>query len=310
MLLKMVTSGLVVSGRELISATLRSDLVPIPVTLEFNVLRSSQWDKELIVGADLTVGDPFLTMTIVKTQPLNTQTIRDSERLGGIACVAVLKGFEKLLDKIDHAVIIENTTFGSALRACGVKVVVRNDIPLPYFVCLKGQFASEEIAKRLQEEAAAIVCSPAGEISFVKLDQLMAKAPVAMYDESAIAWVNSPKVVAMSVPSYYSIDNDGTTVNNTTPTKNRPLIYKAKLSTRQLKNMEKVLIHRGTMIRPLDSKLFSGNIIQIGSKNYVILTGAMRVDTGSLGGSTATVSKVWLSSLYVMYDCYKFRPSK
>lgn len=286
-----------ISGSQLLSATFRSDLTPIPATLELNVQSSADLDKALVEGAELLVGEPALSMVIVKRQDLKSMAIKEGSRVGGIAVLAVLKGFERLLSKSNHAIVLQQTSFGAALRAMGVKARVSDDMPLPEFICLKGQLATERMARYLQQEAAVLRLNPNGSISFIKLDTLMKGLPIAKYDPSAVVWVNNPKIEAQKKPSYYSVNADGSTIENENPSDDRGLLYLPRLDTRQLKNMEKVLIHRGTLVRPLDSKLFSGNVVEIDKKNYVILTGAMRIDTGSLGGASAMVSKVWLSSL-------------
>lgn len=291
------STGELISGSQILSSTFRSDLVPIPATLELNVQGSDALAKVLVDGAELIIGEPALSMVIVKSLSLKTQVIKNSSRIGGIAIVAVLKGFERLMSRANGATILNQTTFGGALRAIGAKVRIQDDLPLPEFVCLKGQLATERMALYLQQEAAAIRLNTNGSISFLKLDTLMKGVPVAKYDSSSVTWVNNPKIEAQKKSSFYSVNADGSTIENENPSADRGLLYMPRLDTRQLKNLEKVLIHRGTIMRPLDSKLFAGNIVEIDKKKYVILTAAMRVDTGSLGGASVMASKAWLSSL-------------
>ncbi|KNX84011.1 hypothetical protein RR25_19875, partial [Acinetobacter baumannii] len=72
---------------------------------------------------------------------------------------------------------------------------------------------------------------------------------------------------------------------------------RAGLDARQVKNLEKVLIMRGTIIRPLNLNWNAGDIFEIDSKKYVVLTAAHHIDTGAIGGSMGTSSKFWIANL-------------
>lgn len=54
---------------------------------------------------------------------------------------------------------------------------------------------------------------------------------------------------------------------------------------------------RGTIIRPLNLNWNAGDIFEIDSKKYVVLTAAHHIDTGAIGGSMGTSSKFWIANL-------------
>jgi hypothetical protein len=296
MLLIMAKTGQILDGSLLLSATFRTDLVPVPATLEFTVKSSAQLETDLVVGAEVLVGDSSLSMTLVRVQPLKTQTIKDGSRVGGIACVGVLTGCLRLIDSISRAVILKDATVGGALRACGASLAFSDDLPLSEFVCLKGQLPTVEVAKRLQQEAAVMMVS-GGRLSVMRIDALMKAEPVGRFDPSSVVWHDSPVVTALSTPSFVSVAADGSGIEGAQTRDGRPVRYYPKLNERQLKNMQKVLICRGVMTRPLDATLQAGSTIWVGDRRLVILTAAHRVDTGAIGGNAAHVSKVWLGSL-------------
>lgn len=296
MLLIIAKTGQPIDGSLLLSATFRTDLVPVPASLEFTTKSSAQLDTALVVGAEVLVGESSLSMTLVRVQPLKTQTIKDGSRVGGLACIAVLSGCLRLIDPINRAVILQAATIGGAMRACGASLAFDGDLSIAQFVCLKGQLPTVELAKRLQQEAAVILLS-GGRLSAVRIDALMTSEPVARFDPSSVVWIDSPVVTALSTPSFVSVAADGSTIEGEQTSDCRPVCYYPKMNERQLKNMQKVLICRGVMTRPLDHSLQAGRVIWVGERRLVVLTAAHRTDTGAIGGNASHVSKVWLASL-------------
>lgn len=293
MIIIVAKTGHVISSADLVTATLRTDLVPVPVTLELTALSTTELDKALVVGAELLVGDLGISITIIKAMPVKTQVIKNGRRIGGVACTGVLSSCKQLMAPVNNAINLTAATFGGAIRASGATIAIADDLPLPRFVCFKGQIPSHQIAKYLQQEAAVVVFRR-GQLSIIKIDALLADEPIAKYDSSAIAWIDSPSVQATKTPSFVSMGADGSSVEGENTTTGHPVSYMPGLDTRQLKNLEKVLITRGTMIRPLDYKLQAGQIIQIGKAKLAILTSANHVNTST---NSVMATKVWLASL-------------
>lgn len=290
------STGALIAASDLLSATYRTDLVPVPATLELSVRNTPSLEKALVEGAELLVGDLSIPMIIIKTQSITTQSIKEGRRIGGIAIIAVLSGCEGLIEPMNKAINTEQTTFLSAIRACGGRMASDGDVPLPYFVCLKGGIPTVRIAQACQEEGVVIQLR-GRRLAVVKLDELMDQPVKAKYDPSAVVWVQTQAMQNLHLPSFVSIDPDGSTVYGADTTQNRPVDYRPRMTQRQLKNLEKVLVHRGSLIRPLDMGLQAGDTLMVGTQKIVVLTAAHRFDSGALGGNSATVSKLWLSSL-------------
>ena len=288
--------GVLISQAQLLESTLRYDLVPVPVTLEFSVIHSAELEKALVVDAEISVGEFQLPLTLLKVQPLKTQTIKEGKRIGAIACVAIFKGLQSLITPSHKAIIQSATSFNEALRGCGAKASLLNNLPLPEFVCLKGRLPTERLALYLQQEA-AVMRTVKNRIECAKIDALFKQDPIAKYDPSAVAWVNNPTLKNNQVTSFVSVHGDGSTVVGEDTKAGRPIGYKARLDARQLRNLEKVLVHQGTILRPYDEKVVAGQILEISEKKYVILTVAHRFVSGALGGQPVMASKAWLSAL-------------
>ena len=298
MRIAILSSNKVISASELIIATLRTDLVPVPVSIEFAVKHTKELEEQLIDGAEILVNDFPYSFEIVYSNPVKSQSIKDNARIGGISCIAVFKGCVKILENAKKAIILDQTSFNSAYRACGASNIrLGDDIPLPEFICLNGSLISKRLALYLQQEA-AVFCYRDSKICVLKLDTIFKQAPVLKLDPSEVQWFNSKQIEKHQKSSYVSVDQDGSTfIGDDTTTKGQSIIQKAGLDARQLKNLEKVLIPRGVVFRSLSLELKAGDVVEIDKKNYVFLTVAHQEETGAIGGNIGSMTKIWLASL-------------
>ena len=298
MRIAILATNKIISASELMIATLRTDLVPVPVSIEFSVKYTKELNDQLVDGAEIIVNDIPYPFEIVYSHPVKSQTIKDNSRIGAISCIAVFKGCKKILEQAKKAVILQQTSFNAAYRACGASNIrLGDDIPLPEFICLNGTLISERIALYLQQEA-AVICFKETKICILKLDALFKQEAVLKLDPSEIQWFNSDQIEKFQKSSYVSVDQDGSTViGDDTTTKGQSVIQKAGLDARQLKNLENVLIPRGVVHRSLSLEVNAGDIVEVEHKKYVILTAAHEVETGAIGGNVGSTSKLWLASL-------------
>lgn len=291
-------SNKLISASELMLDTLRSDLVPVPLSFEFSVKATPELEAQLKVGAEILVGNINQPLEIVLVQPIKSQTIKDDRRIGAISCIAVLSGCKKLLTHAERAVILEQASFNSAIRACGARNIrLGDDLPLPEFICLKGRLPTARLALYLQQEA-AVICFRNNKLCVLKLDAIFKQEPVMKLDSSEVHWLSSDQREKLQKSSYVSVEQDGSTViGDDTTTAGQAVVQRAGLDARQLKNMEKVLIPRGTIQRPLNMELMAGLLVEISQTKYVILTAAHQVETGAVGGNVGSTTKLWLASL-------------
>jgi hypothetical protein len=284
-----------ISAADMISMTYRTDLIPVPANLELTTQSSADLTKRLIEGAKLFVGMNSIPMTIVKVQSYRSQTIRDGRAIGGINVVAVLTGCEALIKSTPKAIILKNTSLSEAYRACGATITFAQDIPLPAFTCLKGQKPTEEIARRMQSEG-AFVHFNGSKIEVIRLSSLISADVMAHFDPSAVQFVDNPHVVNQQVPAAISVQSNAQIIAPSQQD-NRPIVYRGRKDERELLNLERVLVTKAVLMRPLDERLKAGNSIAVGDRKMVILTSVHRCDTGALGGNSAMASKAWLAEL-------------
>lgn len=295
MLITILASGESILASDLLSATFRTDCVPVPVTLEITVRMTDELKAALVEGAVLLVGDEYIPVEIIKTQQVETQTIKNDERVGGIACICILTGCNALIKPTNKAVILTDTTVSEVYRACGAKTLFGKDIPLPEFVCLRGRIPSLEIAKYLQQEA-AIVYYQNGRMHANRVEQILQEDAINRFDPSALQWVTNPLTTEFSLPSLITIANDGTTIDGEV-SDFKPIGYMPRLDSRRLRNMEKVLITQASMMRPLDMNMQAADLASVNQQKYLFLTTAHRFDSGALGGASTQMTKVWFANL-------------
>ena len=198
-----------ISASELMLATLRTDLVPVPLSFEFSVKATPELEAQLKVGAEILVGNINQPLEIVLVQPIKSQTIKDDRRIGAISCIAVLSGCKKLLTHAERAAILEQTSFNSAIRACGTRNIrLGDDLPLPEFICLKGSLPTARLALYLQQEA-AVICFRNNKLCVLKLDAIFKQEPVMKLDSSEVHWLSSDQREKLQKSSYVSVEQDG-----------------------------------------------------------------------------------------------------
>ena len=280
-------------GNTLISAIYRTDLVPVPVTLELVVKADDRLHELLLVDKTLTT-PKGVSLTIVKSQVINEQSIKAGKRIAALHVIAVLSGCEPLLGVTKKAISLENTSFNEVYRALGAKVLIKRDIKLASFICLKGQMPTVAIAKALQKESAVIFHSEQG-LSIIRLNDLMI-GDATLFDKSAVQWIDHPNAIRHGNINYLSIDDNGSEILGTARAE-RSIEYYPRADNRELQNLRRILITKATITRQLDDRLDAGKLITVDDKTLVSLTTAHRFDSGALGGPAVMATKAWLAQV-------------
>ncbi len=284
--------GSSIGGGNLISAIYRTDLVPVPVTLELVVKADERLHDLLLVDKTLTT-PKGVSLTIVKSQVINEQSIKAGKRIAALHVIAVLSGCEALLGVTKKAVSLTNTSFNEVYRALGAKVRIKRDIKLASFVCLKGQMPTVAIAKALQKES-AVIYSEQG-LSVIRLNELMNGAAT-LFDKSAVQWIDHPNAIRHGNINYLSIDDNGSDILGTARAE-RSIEYYPRADNRELQNLRRILITKATITRQLDDRLDAGKLIVVDNKTLVTLTAAHKFESGALGGPAVMATKAWLAQV-------------
>ena len=290
-----LADGSPIGGSDLLSAIYRTDLVPVPVSLELVVKNTDALKNGLITGETLTTATG-VPLTIVKSQVINTQSIKDGKRIGAIHVIAVLSGCEPLLGVASRATSLTNTSFNEIYRSLGAKVRLANDIKLAEFICLKGQLPTKRIALALQKEGAVMRYDmTSNKMTVTRIGDLFAGDGKLM-DKSAVQLIEHPTTAKHDNTNYLSIDDNGSDIVGEANS-GRHIGYYPRADARELNNLKRILMVKATLLRPFDESLNAGTLLTVGNEKYTILTSAHRFETGAMGGQAVMATRAWLAQI-------------
>lgn len=279
----------------LLRAVLRSDLTPIPVTIEVTV-RDTPDTASMREGAVFKAGRDLHEFLIVKrggyTEDGNAQAGRNT---GSRSYIGLLASCAPVADPLQRAVIRYGGTFGDAYRACGARAVIGSDIAIPVFVCLRGLTPSFEIAKALSESGGALVVNDKGGIDFKRLADLVAQKPVAKLREDSAEQVQSGLLERHQVPFAFSTDRAGLFVFGRSDA-GRGIVYRPRGTTDILNAMRTVPIVRRKVASGFAPHIRAGDCIDVGAGRYFVVTAAHAMETNATGDAAQT-STIWLAQV-------------
>lgn len=277
-------------GSHLVSAILRHDLVPIPVSLECVIQADGELMSYLMVGQTLHL-ENGMSLTIVQSRQETNPVIKDAKMMNHVFITAVLSSLACLLDNTRRALVLHATSIGQIYRSLGADVSFGSDIAVKDFVCLAGQMPTNRIAVALQKEA-GVVRYKDGKLHALSIDGLFRQEAHTLVDTSVLWFDNNQNNT--QTPNYYSIDeHDGKELGQGM---GGTVGYLPGCDERQLNNLKKVLVCRGVLSRAVVN-IPAGDVVDVGGKKYIVLTSAIRIDTASVGGTPATLGKLWLATL-------------
>lgn len=294
-----LSNGERIRGDLIVSSVVRTDLVPVPVTLECTV----RWDAKLepflregqIVRAGLD--EPELRIIWASPDKGTLGMEQGSRPLGTISFVALLDACADIAFRRSKAVIKEGSTLGAIYRACGAKVTIESDFTVKRFSCFVGGVPSYQIAQALQEEAGALVWQhSAKKLKFVRLPDLLKSKPVESLGADSIERVKSGFLERHEVPWFYSTDQSGTVIFGNRQ-KTRVAKFTPLKNSLTLNNMTRALVHAGTFTGRLDMQINAGDVFDVGGTPLVVVTAVHAFESGTDGKGQEQYSRFWLHSL-------------
>jgi len=276
----------------ILSATLRTDLVPIPVSLELQVRHNDDLEKELVEEKILYVTGEAIPLQIIKSQVKKSGVIANR---GTIEVTAIFAPCVAIGYRRQKAVILKNNSLGAIYKACGAKISIKNDFTVPLFVSFLGQLPSEMIARVLQEES-AIVRVKSKQLDCVRLADLMTQPPRLTVPSDAAEQIASGFLERHLVPSFYSTD-DSRTITKGNTSKVRTMQYSPRHSDRAINNMTSALITKNEMSLGYNDKLNAGDVVTVGDKPMAIITAAHVFETEADNEGGNQYTRLWLGEL-------------
>lgn len=273
----------------------RSDLAPVPRTLELTVRLKDDLEERLRVGAAVWTGWEHLKYTIVKRERAHPNgLVQGDEAQRVVRFTALLDSCKAIAEPRQRAVIAQNSSLGGLYRACGAQVAIGNDFNVSRFACLIGDIPSKAIAVALQEEGAALVLRN-GKLSIERLHNLMQQQPsdtVGQLDSAAAH--DSALLERQEIPMCFSLDAMGRVVRGDFSTV-RNARFIPGMDARTLHNLSHVLVTRKIADSQLAQQILAGDIVTIGDRNLLVITAAHRFRQRD--GATNTSSRFWLGEV-------------
>lgn len=273
----------------------RSDLTPIPRSVEFTVKLIAGVEDKLKRGVIIWSGRENLAYKIVKTQreqPLGQ--IQGKSQQQAMSVIALLASCAPLAEPLAQAVVLRDTAFTGVLRSCGALLRIGSDFSVPRFTCFRGMQPSYSVARVLQEEGATLVMA-GGKLQVMRLTDLAKQPPVDDIGQvDASAKIDSEFLELQQIPSFYSVDDTGAIVTGQMGD-SRVISYMPRGDQRQLRNASCVLVRSKTVDSQQCQQIQAGNVVRVGGENLVVITAAHAAIQKT--GAMESYSRLWLGSL-------------
>lgn len=261
-------------GDLVLRAVQRSDLAPVPRTLEFTVKAKDELKEKLTEGSSVWAGFENLEYRIIKAdspKPFAHIQGRDENSVITVSCL--LKSCAQIAFRRERAIIAEKQKIGALYRSCGATITVNNDVTVDRFACYKGQVPSFHLAMAMQEECVCLVLRN-GQLNLIRLQDLFNQKPkdeIGQFDSTDT--IESEFMLRHEVPSFYSIDDNGEVIYGDTETTSA-VSFLPRVTERQLRNMSRVLVTRKKLSSNYAASINAGDLLRVAGKNYAVITAA------------------------------------
>lgn len=288
---------MLVDGEYLKKSILRSDLVPIPMTLEVDVrveIDSIQFFKE---GKQIHTGngDEF---TIIKSEVISSGKIQGGNMAQYMSITAVLSAFVNACFVKDRSIRKVKTSLVDIYRSIGCKLsAVDGDFTVPVFNCLSGEPPSFQIAAILQESA-GVICWRDGRLVFRPLADLFKQEAITDLPIISAESVSSGFLERHEIPTFYSIDAAGEFIYGN-KSKARSARFVADKDIVTLRNMSTCLVLKQVSRISYNENIVAGDLIQVSAdEQLVVITAAHVYSVGMDGDAPRQYTKLWLGELH------------
>lgn len=285
-----------IRGDMVLSARLRYDLAPIPLSFEAKIRVTPETAAGFKDGALIRVNE--IDFRIIKSEPVRNAGggVQGDYPMSAVNVTAFPDGVVNVARGRRAAVIANNSSFSSIYRACGATVSVIGDISVERFACLKGSVPTFQIAKVLQEES-AVMAWRNSKVHLMRLRDVMAQEPAESIDIDATEAVQSDFLEADEIPVYISVGDDGKFLSGERRGDAQSVAYSPRKSQRALGMMGRVLVRRRVAKAAPNIGIRAGDLILASGIPLVVMTVAHVIESGSDGGDIDQYSRLWLGSL-------------
>jgi len=292
-----LNNGNQIRGDLIKSAVVRSDMSPVPVTLEAEIRIDEDMADRLAEGEIITLGGQGDELRIIKSTKVLNRVSQGKREMDAIQITALLSVCHTVSFVRGRAIIKENVSLSSLYRASGASIKsVDGDFPVPRFYCLVGDTPSFHITRILQEEG-GIVRWKSGKLQFMRLDDLFRQSPIMNLPDNASDDSNSNFMESHEIPSFFSIDeNAGFVFGNRNTT--RSIKFSPFKNVQKLKNMSRCLVQRKVSKINFAPRIVAGDLINfVGDPPLCVITAAHVFQSNTDGSGNNQYTKLWLGDL-------------
>jgi len=291
-----LSNGKQIRGDLIKSAVLRSDLSPIPVTLEAEIRVDDDMAKHLAEGKIITAGSGD-DLRIVKSVRATDRIVHGEREMSGVRITAMLDACHSIAFVRSRAIIKESAALSALYRSAGATLkAVDADFPVPRFCCLVGETPSYHIARILQEEG-GVVRWKAGRLKFFRLPDLFKQKAVIDLPNNASDDTDSGFLERHEIPWFFSLNDAGAHVfgNQNKP---RSVRYSPFKDVQRLRSMSRCLVQRKVSKINFSGQIVAGDLVNfIGGVPLCVITAAHVFESGTDGSGSNQYTRLWLGSL-------------
>lgn len=267
-------NGKIIQGSEVISATLRSSLEPIPLTFEADIKINADIAPFLLEKKIIKAGREQTAMRIVFAEDTIGGFNNDAEiRVRKI--IALHNESSAIADNLTRAIIKENVSLGEIYKLCGGKSGVEKSFSIPRFYCYQGQTPSHLIARVCQEHGGVVRWLPkTNKIAFFRIYDLFKQKPLGVKIASADVTAKSDYLVRQEVCRYISTNAKGEIIKSENYSNNSMVLFTPNKTQTQLNAMTSVVLNAKRVVCVFSPDIHAGEIVEMGGVKMVILTAA------------------------------------
>lgn len=290
------SNGLAVRGDTLQRAVLRSDLSPVPMTLEADITSDTETLELLREGGTLSLADGT-EFSIVKSEPVTVNASQGDRLISAVRVTALLKSTERVAYVLGRAVILEDTTLAGIYKAVGASISgVLTDITVSRFYAMVGDVPSFQIRQILQEAGGSIRWR-SGKLQFLRYRDLVNQPPDLTLSDIGATVTDSGFLERHQIPNFMSLDDTGTVITGAW-SKERRVRYTPHKTKLELNNLSRSLVQRQSAKVPYNQSLTAGmTVLVAGEPAPMVVVTAVHTLDGA--GDPAQYTKLFLASLEV-----------
>lgn len=285
-----------IRGDLLVRMVFRTDLTPIPATVEFEVRKTLDTEKTLVEGAVVRVGADMAEFLLVKVaQREGGGAVQGDRPYSTINAVGILAACAPIAQRMQRAVVRESSSLGEIYRACGATLRIDSDFTVPLFSCFVGMVPSFEIAKVLQEEAGVLVYE-AGRIKFRRLAELRDAPAQQTMAADQVQTTQSGFLERHVVPFAFTTSAAGAIVVGRRESA-RGAVYRPRGDQRIVNNLSVALVLRAKVRNGLMPGFNAGLRVDVAGAPHIAITAAHVYESGADGGAGDQYSQFWLGEV-------------